>query len=214
MGNTEHIIKGSHIFPKLVIEPPFGERKVLLHTCCAPCSGAIVEILLDRGITPVIFYSNSNIFPESEFRIRENECVRYARSKGLEVVEDKYDHKAWLNVISGLESEPERGRRCLQCFKYRLERAARFAHENGFRVLTTTLASSRWKVLSQVDEAGEYACSLFPGVAWWGQNWRKGGLQERRGQIIKEMNFYNQLYCGCEFSKSSLEEKEIEEGRP
>jgi len=67
-------------------------------------------------------------------------------------------------------------------------------------VLTTTLASSRWKNLDQVNAAGEYACSLFPDVIWWDQNWRKGGLQVRRGEIIKEMNFYNQLWCGCEFS--------------
>ena len=88
----------------------------------------------------------------------------------------------------------------MQCFRFRLERAARYAQENGYKVLTTTLASSRWKNLEQINSAGEYACSLYPDVEWWSQNWRKGGLQERRGRIIKEQNFYNQLYCGCEFS--------------
>lgn len=184
----------------LHLEPPFGETKVLLHACCAPCSGAIIECMLHSGIKPTIFYSNSNIFPLKEYETRRDECRRYAETNGLEVVEDEYDHSQWRCIAAGLESEPERGKRCLACFRYRLERAAKYAHENEYRVLTTTLASSRWKDIDQINAAGEYACNLFPDVLWWAQNWRKGGLQERRGQILKEQNFYNQLYCGCEFS--------------
>ena len=71
--------------------------------------------------------------------------------------------------------------------------------------MTTTLASSRWKDLAQVDEAGRWACGQVENVTWWGQNWRKGGLQERRNQLIKEMEFYNQLYCGCEYSLRDTE---------
>ena len=67
-------------------------------------------------------------------------------------------------------------------------------------MLATTLASSRWKDLSQVNEAGRWACAQVSGVTWWDENWRRGGLQDRRGAIIKEENFYNQQYCGCEFS--------------
>ena len=102
--------------------------------------------------------------------------------------------------MKGLENEPERGGRCLKCFKYRLLRAARYAHEHDIKVLTTTLASSRWKSLEQIEEAGLWAVSQFPGLIFWAQNWRKGGLSERRIEIIKEFNFYNQKYCGCEFS--------------
>jgi len=186
--------------PDIKIEVPGGETKVLLHACCAPCSGAIIECMIRNGIRPTIFYSNSNITPISEYEIRRDECIRYAKANNLEIVDDNYDHDQWHCVSKGLENEPERGGRCLQCFRFRLERAARYAHEHGFKVLTTTLASSRWKNLDQVNAAGEYACSLFPDVIWWDQNWRKGGLQVRRGEIIKEMNFYNQLWCGCEFS--------------
>ena len=184
----------------LQLEVPGGADKVLLHACCAPCSSAIVECLVERGIRPVIFYSNSNIFPEEEYGHRLNECIRYAHAWGVEIVDDVYDHAAWGSCAEGLENEPERGARCLQCFKYRLLRAARYAAANGFPVLTTTLASSRWKDLNQVNEAGFWACSQVDGVLWWPQNWRKGGLQERRGQIIREQDFYNQRYCGCEFS--------------
>ena len=74
-------------------------------------------------------------------------------------------------------------------------------HTNmAFPVITTTLASSRWKSLEQINEAGQYATASYPDVTYWEQNWRKGGLSERRIAIIKEYNFYNQQYCGCEFS--------------
>lgn len=189
------------MIPSLKLEVPGGGGRVLLHACCAPCSGAIVECLLNNGIRPVVFYSNANIFPEEEYAHRLSECVRYAKAQGLEVVEDVYDHEAWKAFVRGLENEPERGRRCLQCFEFRLRRAAQYASEHGFPVLTTTLASSRWKNLDQVNEAGRRACEAFSGVTWWPQNWRKGGLQERRGEIIREQDFYNQLWCGCEYSR-------------
>lgn len=237
---------------KDVIQAPMGETTVLLHTCCAPCSSAIIEAMMKNGITPVIYYCNPNIYPQEEYEIRKNECTRYAQSLGLEIVDADYDHDNWLEAIRGMEDEPERGGRCLKCFKLRLLRTAEYAMQRGIKVITTTLASSRWKSLDQINEAGLWACnelqrrfsaapfasarcsenieaatvpdpnlsewSVCPhgavgdsrlgvnsvppddAVIWWDQNWRKGGLQERRLQIIKEYDFYNQLYCGCEFS--------------
>jgi len=240
-----------------LLQAPSGETTVLLHTCCAPCSSAIVEAMLNNGITPVIYYCNPNIYPHEEYEIRKNECTRYAEALGLEVVDADYDHDAWLDAVKGLEDEPERGGRCLKCFKIRLLRTAEYARSRGIKVITTTLASSRWKSLDQINEAGRWACSQLDAdrvlsghisavpfasarysmnieaamapindevsdglpqgavgdnrlgvdmippddrVIWWDHNWRKGGLQERRLQIIKEYDFYNQLYCGCEFS--------------
>lgn len=194
---------------RLGIQAPMGEKTVLLHTCCAPCSSAIIEAMISNGITPVIYYCNPNIYPLEEYEIRKNECTRYARSLGLEIIDADYDHEAWLEAIRGMENEPERGGRCLKCFRLRLLRTAEYAMQRGIKVITTTLASSRWKSLDQINEAGLWACSQINGrssaaplasVVWWDQNWRKGGLQERRLQIIKEYDFYNQLYCGCEFS--------------
>ena len=191
---------------KNIIEAPMGEKTVLLHTCCAPCSSAIIEAMLANGITPVIYYCNPNIYPQQEYEIRKDECTRYAKSLGLEIVDADYDHENWLEAMKGLEAEPERGGRCLKCFKIRLLRTAEYAASRGIKVITTTLASSRWKSLDQINEAGQWACArqnAIPpanNVHWWDQNWRKGGLQERRLQIIKEYDFYNQLYCGCEFS--------------
>ena len=163
---------------------------------------------MKEGITPVIYYCNPNIYPLEEYNIRKEECTRYAQSLGLEIIDADYNHDEWLCQMKGMEQEPERGGRCLRCFKMRLLDTARYAHEHGYQVITTTLASSRWKSLEQINEAGEYAVSLFPDVVWWNQNWRKGGLSERRIAIIKEYDFYNQQYCGCEFSMRKQSESE------
>ena len=102
--------------------------------------------------------------------------------------------------MTGLEDEPERGGRCLKCFKLRLLRTAEYARQRGINVIATTLASSRWKSLDQINEAGTWACEQAVTPVFWDKNWKKGGLQERRLQILKEFDFYNQQYCGCEFS--------------
>jgi len=174
--------------------------KLLLHSCCAPCSGAIIESLVKDGVRPVVYFSNSNIESQEEYEKRLAELKRYCNLFDLELVDDVYDHEDWLSYIKGLEDEPERGTRCLKCFEYRLRRAAAVAAQKGLDTLSTSLASSRWKSLEQVDQAGTKACEAFPDVKWWNKNWRKDGLQQRRGEIVKEQNFYNQTFCGCEFS--------------
>ena len=211
----------------LQLEVPGGGSKVLLHSCCAPCSGAVLECLVANGIEPVVFFSNSNIVPREEYDLRLSELSRYCSSLHVPLVADEYNHGAWLDAVlersegadarrqAELAAAPERSSRCLNCFKFRLKRAACFAAQNGIPVLATTLASSRWKSLEQVAEAGAWACemsqsaaltdgSAAPGVIFWDRNWRKGGLQERRSQIICEQGFYNQNWCGCEFSHKQL----------
>ena len=148
---------------------PAGVQQVLLHACCAPCSSAIVEWMLQHDVRPTIFYFNPNIYPLEEYTIRKEESKRHAESLGLQWIDGDYDHQRWLETVRGLESEPERGSRCLQCFSYRLKVAALQAKALGLEYFTTT-------------------------------NWRKGGLQDRRNQLLHEYNFYNQQYCGCEFS--------------
>jgi predicted adenine nucleotide alpha hydrolase (AANH) superfamily ATPase len=201
----------------LNLDIPGGGKEVLLHSCCAPCSGAVLECLVDNGIKPVVFFSNSNIVPREEYELRLRELRRYCDSLGVPLVEDAWDHEAWLDFVlkrgegdealtKALATAPERGPRCLNCFKFRLLRAAQYAATQGIPVLTTTLASSRWKSLEQVNEAGRWACGEMPGqaghdVVFWPQNWRKGGLQPRRAEIICEQGFYNQTFCGCEFSR-------------
>lgn len=153
-----------------------------------------------NDVRPTIFYYNPNIWPRKEYEIRKNESKRHAESLGIEWIDGDYDHQAWRTGVCGLEGQPERGLRCEQCFTLRLTETARKAQELGFRYFATTLASSRWKSLEQIERAGHTAEQTAPGTAFWAQNWRRGGLQERRNQLLKENQFYNQQYCGCEFS--------------
>ncbi|MDR0961344.1 MAG: epoxyqueuosine reductase QueH [Mediterranea sp.] len=184
----------------LNLQTPHGEQKVLLHSCCAPCSSAIIECLLANDIQPTIYYYNPNIYPRDEYLHRKLEAIRYARDLNLEFIDADYDYDAWRQIMYGLEDEPERAGRCIRCFVHRLTETARYASENGFTLFTTTLASSRWKNLEQITRAGRQAAACYPGTFYWEQNWRRGGLQERRNELIKAHQFYNQLYCGCEFS--------------
>lgn len=182
------------------IKIPEGCHEVLLHACCAPCSSAIVEWLVANGVRPTIFYYNPNIWPREEYEIRKQESKRHAESLGICWIDGDYDHEAWRTGVCGLEDQLERGLRCEQCFTLRLTRAARKAQELGIKYFATTLASSRWKSLEQIERAGKQAEETVTGTTFWAQNWRKGGLQERRNQLLKEYGFYNQQYCGCEFS--------------
>ena len=183
------------------IQIPEGCHEVLLHACCAPCSSAIVEWLLAHDVRPTIFYYNPNIYPQEEYETRKQESKRHAENLGIRWIDGDYDHDNWKQGVCGLEGEPERGRRCEQCFVLRLTETARKARELGVTWFATTLASSRWKSLEQIERAGLIAEQTVNGhCRFWAQNWRKGGLQERRNQLLKEYGFYNQLYCGCEYS--------------
>ena len=175
-------------------------QTVLLHSCCAPCSAAILEWMIKHDYKPVVYYYNPNIFPRDEYEKRKEEINRHCARLGVEIIDGDWDHKNWLTSVRGLEHEPERGARCQVCFDVRLMQAARCAHERGIPLFTTTLASSRWKSLEQVSRAGKLAASQFDDVEYWDKNWRKDGLQDRRNALLKTYEFYNQTYCGCEFS--------------
>ena len=184
---------------------PEGCTRVLLHACCAPCSSAIVEWMMQHNIEPVIYYYNPNIYPREEYEIRKNESKRHAASLGITWIDDDYNHESWWHDICGLEHEPERGKRCEVCFYHRLAATALKAQTLAIPYFATTLASSRWKSLDQINRAGELAASNANAnaqmqVSFWAQNWRKDGLQERRNQLLKQFAFYNQTYCGCEYS--------------
>ena len=184
-------------------------KKILLHACCAPCSSAILEWMLNNDYQPVLYFCNSNIYPLEEYELRKSELIKYAEKLGVKFIDDDYNHAEWLDYIKGLENEKERGPRCLMCFKYRLLKTARKALELGIEEFTTTLASSRWKSLNQINEAGAWAENIIKNSLdksdtypkFWDKNWRKDGLQQRRNELLKQEGFYNQHYCGCEFSK-------------
>ncbi|MBB6274944.1 epoxyqueuosine reductase QueH [Porphyromonas circumdentaria] len=189
------------------IEIPEGAQQVVLHTCCAPCSSAIIKALQSRGVRVIVFFYNPNIHPIEEYNRRKAEIVRYAQSNDIPFFDGDYDAEQWFEHIKGYEEAPERGERCARCFELRLMKTAAFAQAMGVRYFATTLASSRWKSLTQIEAAGRKAESTFEGTCFWHRNWRKDGLQELRQQIILQEGFYNQTYCGCVFSQESGERK-------
>ena len=125
-------------------------KNVLLHSCCAPCSGSMIKELVDLGIQVTILWYNPNIQPRQEYEIRKIENMKYAEKLGIPFVDLDYDVKEWYVRVAGMEYDPERGRRCTECFDMRMERTALYAFENGFHYFTTTNATSRWKDVKQV----------------------------------------------------------------
>jgi predicted adenine nucleotide alpha hydrolase (AANH) superfamily ATPase len=156
--------------------------------------------MLNNEFVPTLFFFNPNIYPLEEYLKRKEECVRYAQSSGVELIDGDYEHDRWLEGIAGLEDQPERGSRCAECFSIRLKATALLASQRQISLFTTTLLGSRWKSYGQIVEAGHRAASVVEGVRFWDKDWKKGGLTERRKVLLQEHGFYNQLYCGCEFS--------------
>lgn len=179
---------------------PSGVKKILLHVCCAPCSGAIIEELIVSGIEPFLFFCNPNVSPEEEYLKRKNEVTRFAEAKKLQYFDPPYEPSSWNQSIQGLENEPERGKRCSVCFEFRLKESARFAAEKECSVFATTLGISRWKDMDQVNRAGKKAETLYSKLTYWPHNWREQEGQKRMVEVVKRENFYKQNYCGCLYS--------------
>lgn len=192
---------------------PHGERKVLMHSCCAPCSGPLIEKMHESGIDLTIFFYNPNIHPKKEYEIRKQENIRYAEKLGIEFVDADYDVQNWFARAKGMEREPERGIRCTMCFDMRFERTALHAHEHGFKVFTSSLGISRWKNMEQINDCGERAASHYDGVTYWTYNWRKDGGGARMYDLAKEEEFYQQQYCGCIYSLRDTNDWREQKGR-
>lgn len=172
--------------------------RLVLVSCCAPCSaGAIRE--LASGAVPdvddfIVYFYNPNIFPADEYQKRLTEQIKYCESLGIKYFVDEYDHDVWRAAVLGLEDAPERGPRCSACFAFRFRRAAHWAAENGYDAISSVLGVSRHKSQSQVDAA---AISVIGGsVRYIPIKWDEA----LRQQINRESEFYRQKYCGCEFS--------------
>lgn len=185
------------------LKPPHESvKRVLLHSCCAPCSGAMVEEMHTSPFIDevVIFFYNPNIHPRREYEIRKEENKQFAEQLGIDFVDCDYDVDNWYKRMKGMEYDPERGHRCTECFDMRMERCALHAHENGFDAIATTNSTSRWKDMQQVDESGFRAASRYEGLVYWSHNWQSDEMTIRKYQISAEREFYKQEYCGCSYS--------------
>ena len=184
------------------LNPPPGVSRVLLHSCCAPCSGAMVEAMMDCDQIEqvVVFFYNPNIQPKREYEIRKEENKRWCEKLGIEFVDCDYDVENWYSRVKGMEFDPERGRRCTECFDMRMERTALYAHEHGFHAIATTNATSRWKDSKQVDTSGERAAARYDNLVYYAQDWQSDEMTIRKYQISAGERFYKQEYCGCSYS--------------
>ena len=167
---------------KLVL--PNDGKKLLLHSCCAPCAGEVMEAISASGIEFTIFFYNPNIHPKKEYDIRKEENIRYAEKLGIPIIDADYDVDNWYERAKGMENEPERGKRCTMCFDMRFERTALYAYEHGFDTITSSLGISRWKNFDQINDSGLRAVAPYEGLTYWTYNWRKKGGSARMLEIV------------------------------
>jgi len=206
-------LKAEH-YERPQLETPNGESSLLLHSCCAPCAGEIMEAVAASEIKTTVYFYNPNIHPLQEYELRKEENKRYCQKLGLDFIDADYDKDNWFKRIKGLENEPERGERCTKCFDMRFERSALYAHENNFFLFATTLGISRWKDLDQVNNSGLRAADRYSGLNFWDFNWRKAGGSPRMIEISKREEFYQQEYCGCVYSLRDTNKWRKENNRP
>ncbi len=166
----------------------------LLHVCCAPCASASLERLLDRGEDVTLFFTNSNIYPYEEYVKRLQDVRRLAEIYQVPLLEDEYDHEAWLQWIKGLEQEPERGGRCFRCFSFSLRRTHEMAQKLGIPAFSTTLTISPHKRSAQVFAAAEGLEGFVK------DDFKKKDGFARSIVLSRKYDLYRQRYCGCEFS--------------
>nr|WP_040690788.1 epoxyqueuosine reductase QueH [Providencia burhodogranariea] len=192
---------------------PANADKLLLHSCCAPCSGEVMEALQESGVNYTIFFYNPNIHPKREYLIRKEENIRFAKKHNIPFVDADYDTDNWFDRAKGMEQEPERGIRCTMCFDMRFERTALYAAENGFSVISSSLGISRWKNMQQINDCGTRAVAPYPNMVYWEYNWRKKGGSARMIEISKREQFYQQEYCGCIYSLRDTNKHRKSQGR-
>ena len=181
-----------------------SKKKLLIHSCCGPCSSYVIEYLANYfDIT--ILYFNSNIYPKEEYLKRFNEQKRLIEKfhNDIKLVEIGYDYDEYLEYISGHENDFEGGQRCHLCYEYRLNKASIYAKDNGFDYFTTTLSVSPYKDSKVLNAIGKSLEDKY-GVKYLFSDFKKKDGYKRSIELSKKYNLYRQNYCGCEFSMPKL----------
>ena len=193
------------------LEKTGTKPKLLLHSCCAPCSSAILEFLQNYFDITVYFY-NPNITFEEEYYKRLNEQREYheKREYSIKVIEGKYDPREdFFKQVKGLEDRKEGGERCFKCYTLRMEATAQKAKELGFDYFSTVLSISPLKNAQWINEIGEELSEKY-GIKFLNGDFKKKNRYLRSTEISREYELYRQDYCGCVFSKMEREAKEKE----
>ena len=175
--------------------------KLLLHSCCGPCSTQVIDVLKnDYDIT--IYYYNPNIDTDEEFYHRYNEQKRYCKEVNIPVIDDGYQPNEFYSSVKGLEEEKEGGARCPVCFKLRLVKTAKKAKELGYDIFGTTLTVSPHKN-SEIINAIGLAVAKEEHIDFLVGNYKKKDGYKKSIEFSKKYNLYRQNYCGCKFSKNN-----------
>jgi predicted adenine nucleotide alpha hydrolase (AANH) superfamily ATPase len=176
--------------------------RVLLHACCGVCSSAVLEYLTQFFEVTILWY-NPNLYPESEFELRERTLRELLEKMGLwdrvALLREDWRPEEYRAAAAGLENEPEGGKRCTECFRLRLRETAKVAAARGFDYFCTTLTLSRHKDAARINRLGE-EIGREEGVAWLPSDFKKQGREMRSTELAERYGLYRQLYCGCEFS--------------
>ena len=173
--------------------------KLLLHSCCAPCSTACIERLKDY-FDLTVYYFNPNIDTLEEYQKRLNEQIKYCQQLNIKVIGEEFQKELFLSAVTGKENEKEGGARCSVCFNLRLTQTAKKAREEKFDFFATTLTVSPLKNATLINEIG-LEIEKDINVKYLPTDFKKGGGYLRSIEISKENGLYRQNYCGCEFSK-------------
>ena len=192
-----------YILEKKQLEKISNPKKLLLHSCCAPCSSHVISYLTNYFDITILYY-NPNISPIEEYNKRKEEQKRLIQSipkkNKLEIIDCDYDNEIYEEKIKGYEECPERGARCTICFKLRLEKTASIAKENGFDMFCTTLTVSPYKNTNLINEIGEELAKEY-NIAWLYSDFKKEDGYKHSIELSKKYNLYRQDYCGCKYSK-------------
>ncbi len=183
----------SRIEQKAEDNAPGRRKRLLLHVCCAPCSTHSIEVL-KQEYDLTLFFSNSNIYPKEEYERRLQNAKKIAEIYSIPLIEERYDHDAWLKHTVGLESEPEKGKRCEKCFEFNLRLTSDCQKAQGFDLFTTTLTISPHKDSQKIFEIAKGFRDFLE------INLKKKDGFKKSIELSKKHNLYRQDYCGCEFS--------------
>ena len=182
--------------------------RVLLHSCCGPCSSAVLEYITQYFDVTLLWY-NPNLYPKEEFDRRFRTQVELIEKMGLadkvDILAEPWKSEDYYRRVKGLENEPEGGKRCAECFRLRLLETARLAKHYGYDYFCTTLTLSRHKDAVLINTIGEEIAKAV-GVSWLPSDFKKRNGENRSIELSEQYGLYRQLYCGCEFSLRKREE--------
>lgn len=180
-----------------------GKKKLLLHSCCGPCSSYVISYLTNYFDITILYY-NPNIYPYDEYLKRKHEQIKLINeidcSNNLDIMDCDYDNDLYEKCIIGLENEPERGNRCMVCYNLRMEKTAKMAKEYNYDYFCTTLSVSPYKNAEWINEIGEKLQNKY-NINWLYSDFKKKDGYKQSILLSKKYNLYRQDYCGCIYSK-------------